>query len=95
MDKQEFRIKAQQAVEKLIANVEKLESKKEEVSADMKVKYNQQIAKLNKKKEELKDSLDKMETRQEENWQKSKEIFNNSLQHYKAGFEELAKFFKS
>lgn len=95
MDKQEFRSKAHIAVEKLISNVENLEKKKDEVSADMKAKYNQQIANLRQKKAELQENLERIEAEQDENWQERKEIFNNSLEHYKAGFEELGKLFKS
>lgn len=95
MDKQEFRSKAHLAVEKLISNVENLEKKKDEVSADMKDKYNQKITSLHKKKAELLENLERIEARQGENWQERKEIFNNSLEHYKAGFEELSKLFKS
>jgi len=95
MDKREFRTKAHQSVEKLIGEIEKLEDKKDKLTNDFKEKYEKQSASLRERKKELQEYLNKMEADQEENWEEKKEIFSKSLDHYKAGFAELAKLFGS
>jgi len=93
MNKQEFRIKAHQKVEELIAEYEKLDQKKDTLSANLRNKYNQQMESLRKKRSELEDNLKKIE--ENDKWEEKKEIFNKSLEHYKNGFSELGKLFKS
>ena len=96
MNKQEFRTKAHQRVEQLISEYEKLETKKNELSSEMKEKYNAQMENLRKRRVDLENKLKKLDESQEVNinWEETKEIFNKSLEHYKNGFAELGKIFK-
>lgn len=95
MEKREFRTKAHQAVESLISEIERLEAKRDELSDDMKEKYDSQISKLRQRKEELNEQMKALEAKQDKNWQEAKKIVSSSLEHYKAGFIELSKLFKS
>lgn len=99
MEIQELKDKANQGITEINAKLQDLESKMENVTGDLKVKYADQIEELKQKKDELSTKLEEWENVAEEKWDDLKENAENALGkvsgNLKESFSKLTSFFKS
>jgi len=93
MEREEFKEKAKKSIDDLFVRIEKLEAKMNQVKADAKVEYKEEIDALRQKKEEMQGLLDKVENAVEDKWEEVKAAFNESAPSFKEGFSRLGKIF--
>jgi SMC interacting uncharacterized protein involved in chromosome segregation len=93
MEREEFKEKTKQGIDELFAQIDKLEGKMKQASADAKVKYKDEIDELRQKKAEMQNVLDKLENAVEDKWEEVKAAFNESAPSFREGFARLGKIF--
>jgi SMC interacting uncharacterized protein involved in chromosome segregation len=95
MEREEFKEKAKQGIDELFVQIEKLEAKMKQASADAKIKYKDEIDELKQKKAEMQGVLDKLENAVEDKWEEVKAAFNESAPSFREGFARLGKIFSN
>ena len=94
MDKEKFRIEAKQLIDNLVARIDELESKKENIKAGARKELEETLDTLKSKKELLKAKYDELTGSSEDKWEEAKEVFSSASESFKEGLGKIASLFK-
>ncbi len=93
MNKEEIKIKAKKAIDEAYAKISGWESKRDQMSGELKGEFDEKIKALKAKGEELKQKISSFEDEGEDKWDEVKEVFTDSMDSFKQGFIKLGKLF--
>lgn len=90
MNKKEFKENAKQTIDKIFAEIETLENKKDQFKYQTRQEVEKAIADLKAKKSELTERYKAIETATDEKWNEAKDSFSKSAGSFKEGLEKMA-----
>lgn len=93
MERNKFKENAKSEIDKIFAQIDKLEAKKDNAKAETEEKYNKKVAELKSKKDKLQSDYNDLVNTTEGNWEATKKTFSESLEYFKNGFKELFTLF--
>ena len=94
MDRTQFKLKANEAIDNIFDKAEKLDSRRQTLNDSAKRQYDKQMISLKQRKKDLQEKYNELQKAGNDRWEETKQAFSSSLDHYKAGFEELSRIFK-
>lgn len=94
MDKNTIKENAKKTIDDIFNKIQELETKKDELSVEVKAEYEQKIADLKLKKDELKANLDELEKNAEVKLEEVKATFDSAAASVKEGFSKITDLFK-
>jgi hypothetical protein len=92
--KQAYLDKVNARVKKLAAKLDELKTKGEQIDAETKIKYNQQIEKLSRKKQEMETKLNEIKTSGKGGWTSLKIGMDAAMSDLKTGIEKAMSEFR-
>jgi len=94
MDKNEFKSKAKQQIDKVFDEINELEKKREEADATVREDYDQKIAELKAKQSKLQEKYDALQDAAEDQWEEAKDAFSAASDSFQKGLSELSSIVK-
>lgn len=94
MDKEKYRKEAKDSIDKLFAQIEELESKKDRVKDEARKEIEEILDNLKVKKAQLETKYEELVDSSEDRWEEAKEAFSSAADSFKEGFGKIASLFK-
>ncbi len=89
MNKQEFKLKANQTIDEISAKINKLKADKNSTQDDVKNEIEKNIKNLELKESELKVRLPKLEKASDKEWENAKEAFSKARENYNEALHKI------
>lgn len=93
MNKEDFKVKANEVLNDFTARIEELSRKSEDLSNDLKVEFDEKLQQLKQEKEHFKAKMEDMNREAGPAWDDAKVDFSHALDNFKSGFRKLISIF--
>jgi len=94
MNRNEIKLEALKNIDTVFDKLETLESKKENLSHELKQKYDMQKQALIENKNKLVKSYEALQNAKDDNLKELEQTYSKALNHFKEGYGEIEKIFK-
>lgn len=93
MNREEFKIQANQNIDEIFSKIDELRSKKDSVEEKAKAEYEKSIKELESKKVDLQSKYENLKNASDDEWEEKKRSFSSAVDSFKEGFSKIASTF--